>query len=121
MQRASGIAPVSDRGQPREMQRMQMRKRDMSPCRVQCHLGGMGLADVVSIVGTGGIAVEVGAAVAGAEVVVEEPELGLGGMSQNWGWPEGQKYCGDKFGQAPAQSTGRRRRHGTLRSARLEY
>jgi len=82
----------------------------------------MGLADVVGVVGAGGIGVEAGATVAGAEVVVEEPELSLGGMSQNWGWPEGQKYCGDKFDQAPAESTGRRRRRrGTLRRARLEY
>jgi hypothetical protein len=41
----------------------------------------MGLADVV-VVGAGGVAVEAGAAVAGAEVVGEEPELSLGGMSQ---------------------------------------
>ncbi len=94
----------------------------MSPCRVPCHLGRADLADVVVVVvGPGGVAVEAGAAVAAADVVAKEPELSLGGMSQNWGWPEGQKYCGDKFGQAPAQSTGRRRRHGTLRSARLEY
>jgi hypothetical protein len=79
----------------------------------------MGLADVV-VVGAGGVAVEAGAAVAGAEVVAEEPELSLGGMSQTWGWPEGQKNCGDRFDQAPAESTGRRR-HGTLRSARLEH
>ncbi len=81
----------------------------------------MGLADVVGVVGAGGIAVEAGATVAGAEVVVEEPELSLGGMSQTWGWPKGQKYYGDKFDQAPAESMGRRRRHGTLRSARLEH
>jgi ribulose 1,5-bisphosphate synthetase/thiazole synthase len=57
----------------------------MSPCRVLCHLGRMGLADVV-VVGAGGVAVEAGAAVAGAAVVAEEPELSLGGMSQTWGW-----------------------------------
>ena len=73
---------------------MQMRKREMSPCRVPCYLGRADLADVVAVVvvvGPGGVAVEAGAAVAGAEVVAEEPELSLGGMSQNWGWSEGQK------------------------------
>ena len=81
----------------------------------------MGLADVV-VVGAGCVGVEAGAAVAAAEVVAKEPELSSGGMSQNWGWPEGQKYCGDKSDQAPAESTGRRRRRrGTLRRARLEY
>jgi hypothetical protein len=62
---------------------MQTRKRGMSPCRVPCHLGRMGPADVV--VGAGGVGVEAGAAVAGAEVVAEEPGLSLGGMSQTWG------------------------------------
>jgi hypothetical protein len=89
----------------------------MSPCRVPCHLGRMCLADVV---GAGGDAVEAGAGVAGAEVVASAPELSLGGMSQTWGWREGQKNRGDKFDQASAGSTGRRRRHGTLRNARLE-
>jgi hypothetical protein len=83
VQRAGGIAPVSDRGQPREMQRMQMRKRETSPCRAPCHLGQTGLADD-NVVGAGGVAVEAGAAVADAEVVAEEPELSLGGMSQPW-------------------------------------
>jgi hypothetical protein len=92
----------------------------MSPCRVPCHLGRKGLADVV-VVGARGVAVEAGAAVAGAEVVAEEPEPSLGGLSQTWGWPEGQKNCGDRFDQAPAECTDRRRRHGTLRNARLEH
>ena len=35
---------------------MQMRKRGMSPCRVPCHLGRMGLA----VVGDGGVADEAG-------------------------------------------------------------
>jgi hypothetical protein len=96
-----------------------MRKREMSPCRVPCHLGRMYLADVV--VGGGGGAVEAGAVVAGAEVVVEEPGPSLGGKSQTWGWPEGQKNHVDKFDQASAESTGRRRRRGTLRSGRLEH
>ncbi len=80
----------------------------------------MGLADVV-VVGAGCVGVEAGAAVAAAEIVAKEPELSSGGMSQNWGWPEGQKSCGDKSDQAPAESTGHRRRHGTLRSDRLEH
>jgi hypothetical protein len=67
----------------------------------------MGLADVV-VVGAGGVGAEAGAAVAGAEVVAKEPELSLGGMSQTWGWPEGQKYCWDKSDQAQAECTGRR-------------
>ena len=50
---------------------MQMRKRAMSPCRVPCHLGRMGLG----VVGGGGVAVEDGGAAAGAEVVTSEPEL----------------------------------------------
>jgi hypothetical protein len=99
---------------------MQMRKREMSPCRVPYHLGRMGLVDVV-VVGAGGVAVEGGAAVAGAEVVAEEPELSSVGMSQTWGWPEGQKNRGDKFDQASVESTGRRRRHDTLRNALLEH
>jgi hypothetical protein len=72
----------------------------------------MSLADVVIV----GVAVDAVAAVAGAEVVAEEPELSSGGMSQLWGWSEGQKNCGDKFDQAPAESRGRRRRrrHDTL-------
>jgi hypothetical protein len=74
-------------------------------------------ADVV-VVGGGGDAVGAGAAVAGAGVVAEEPELSLGGMNQTWG---GQQNWGDKFDQASAESTGRRRRHGTLQSARLEH
>jgi hypothetical protein len=84
---------------------------------------GLAIAAAVVVVGAGGVAVAVdaGAAVAAAEVVAEEPDLSPGGMSQTWGWPEGQKHCGDKFDQAPAESTGRRRRHGTLRSARLEH
>jgi hypothetical protein len=61
---------------------MQTRKREMSPCRVPCRLGRMGL---VVVVGAGGDEVEVGGAVAGAEVVVEKPELSLGGTSQTWG------------------------------------
>jgi hypothetical protein len=81
----------------------------------------MGLAAAAVVVGAGGVAVDAGAAVAAAEVVAEEPDLSLGGMSQTWGWPEGQKHCGDKFDQASAESTGLRRRHGTLRSARLEH
>jgi hypothetical protein len=32
------------------------------------------------------VAVEAGAAVAGAEVVNEKHELSLGGLSQTWGW-----------------------------------
>ena len=71
---------------------MDMRKWEMSPCRILCHLSRMGLADVV-LVGADGIAVETAAAAAGAEVVAEEPELRLGGMIQNW--PEGQNNCGD--------------------------
>ena len=98
---------------------MQMRKREMSPCRVPCHLRQISLADVV--VGAGGVAVGAGAAVAVDEVVAEEPELSWGGMCQTWGWPSGQRNYGDKFDQGPAESTGRRRRHGTLRSARLEH
>jgi hypothetical protein len=96
---------------------MQMRKREKSPCRVPCHLGRMGLV----VVGAGGDAVEAGAEVAGAELVAEEAELSLGGMSQTWGWPEGRKNCGDRFDQASAENTGRRRQRGTLRSARLEH
>ena len=80
MQREGGIASMSDR--------VQMRKREMSPCRVPCHLGQMGLADVV-VVGAGDVAVEAGAVVAGTEVVTEEPGLSLGGMSQTWHWAEG--------------------------------
>jgi hypothetical protein len=97
-----------------------MRKREMNPCRVPCHLGRMGLAEVV-VVGAGGVGVEAGGAVAGGEAVAGEAEPSLGGMSQTWGWPEGQKNCGDKFDRASAVSTGRRRRHGTLQSARLEH
>jgi hypothetical protein len=96
---------------------MQTRKREMSPCQVPCHLGRMGLV----VVGCGGDGVEAGEAVAGAEVVAEEPELSLGGTSQTWGWPEGPKNWGGKFDQASAESTGRRRRRDTLRSARLEH
>jgi hypothetical protein len=96
---------------------MQMRKREMSPCRVPCHPGRIDPADVV-VVGVRGDEVEAGAAVVG-EVVAEEHGPSLGGMSQTWG--EGQKNCGDKFDPASAESTGRRRRHGTLRSARLEH
>jgi hypothetical protein len=92
----------------------------MIPCRVPCHLGRMGLAYVV-VVGAGGVAVEAGATVAGAEVVAQEPGLSLGSMSQTCWWPEGQKNCGDKFDQTSAESAGRRRRHDTLRSARLEH
>jgi hypothetical protein len=62
----------------------------------------MGLADIV-VVGAGGVPIEAAAAVAGAEVVAEEPELSLGGMSQTWGWSEGQKNCGNKFDQATAE------------------
>ena len=58
---------------------------------------------------------------AGAEVVTSEPELSLGGMCQTWGWPEGRKNCGDIFDREPAESIGRRRRHGTLRNAQLEH
>ncbi len=65
---------------------MQMRKREMSPRRIPSHLGRMGPAGVV-VVGAGGGVVEVGAAVAGAEVVAEEPEPSEEGMSQTWGWP----------------------------------
>lgn len=101
MQRAGGTAPVPDREQPREMQKMQMRKQEMSPCRVSCHLCQIGLADIV-VVGAGGVAVE-----AGGEVVAEKPELSLGDTSQTWGWPEGEKHSGDKSEQAPAESTGR--------------
>ena len=80
----------------------------------------MGLADD-NIVGAGGVAVEAGPVVAGAEVVAEEPELSLGGTSQTWGWFDGQKICGDKSDQAPAESTDRWQGHGTLRSDRLEH
>jgi hypothetical protein len=83
-----------------------MMKRETSPCRVPCHLGRMGFAVVV--VSADGVAVEAGVAAAGIEVLAEEPEPSLGGMSRNWGWPEGQKNCGDMFDQAPAESTGRR-------------
>ena len=79
----------------------------------------MGHADVV-VVDAGGVALEAGAAVAGADVVAEEPEPSLGGTSHTWGWQEGQKNCGDKFDQTPAESMGQRR-HGTLRSALLDY
>jgi hypothetical protein len=75
----------------------------------------MGLVDD-NVLGVGSVAAEAGAAVAGAEVVAEEPELSLGGMSQTLGWPDGQKICGDKSDQPPAESTGHRRRYGTLRS-----
>ena len=95
---------------------MQMRKREMSPCRVPCHLGQMGLADV----GVGGVGVEVGGAVGGAEVVAGEPEPSLGGMTRTCGWWEGPKNYRDKFDRASAGSTGQRRQHGTLRNARLE-
>ena len=88
----------------------------MSPCRVPCHLGRMGLVAV----GAGGDVFVAGVAGVGAEVVAEEPELSLGGMSRTWGWPGGQKNCREKFDRASAESTGRRRQHGTLRSARLE-
>ena len=91
----------------------------MSPCRVPCRLGRTGPADVV-VVGAGGVGVGAGVAVAGAEVVAEEPEQSLGGTSQTWGWPEGGRSCGGKFDRASAESTGRRRLHDTLQSARLE-
>jgi len=67
------------------------------------------------------VAVEVGAAVAGAEVCSRGPELSLGGMSQTLGWPEGGGSYGDKFDRASAESRGRRRLHDTLQSARLEH
>jgi hypothetical protein len=95
---------------------MRMRKRETSPCRVPCRLGRMGPADV----GAGGVGVEAGGAVGGAEVVAEEPEQSLGSMSQTCGWREGPQNCGDKIDRASAGSTGRRRVHGTLRNARLE-
>ena len=97
---------------------MQMRKREMSPCRVPCHLGRMGL---VVVVDGGGGAVVAGVVVAGAEVVAEEPEQSWGCKSQTWGWPEGQRSYGDMFAQASAESMGRRRRHDTLRNARPEH
>ena len=40
--------------------------REMSPCRVPCHLGRMGSVDA-AVVGAGGVVVEAGVAVAGAE------------------------------------------------------
>ena len=80
----------------------------------------MGLVEV-DVVGAGGDAVEAGVALAAAEVVAEELEQSLGGMGQTWRWPGGRKNRGDKFDQASAESTGRRRPHGTLRSARLEH
>ena len=89
----------------------------MSPCRVPCHLGRMGLV----VVGAGGDVVEAEAADAGAELVAEEAVLNLGGMSQTWGWTGGRKNCGDKFDLAWAESTGRRRQHDTLRSAPLAH
>ena len=70
-------------------------------------VNGLYLCSVRVHVGADGVAVEAGAAAAGAEVVVEEPELRWGGMSQTW--PEGQENCRDKFDQAPAEGTGRRR------------
>jgi hypothetical protein len=49
------------------MQRMQMRKREMGSGRIPCHLGRRDHADVVVVVvAGGGVAVEAGAAVAGA-------------------------------------------------------
>jgi hypothetical protein len=80
----------------------------------------MDLADD-GVVGAGGVAVEVEAAVAGAEVVAKEPELSLGGMSQTWGWPDGQKICGDRCDQARAENTDCLWRHGTLRNDRLGH
>ena len=76
----------------------------------------MGLADV----GVGGVGVEVGGAVGGAEVVAGEPEPSLGGMTRTCGWREGPKNYRDKFDRASAGSTGRRQQHDTLRNARLE-
>lgn len=75
----------------------------------------MDLADII-VVEASRVAIEAGAAVAGASVV-------LGRYYQTWGWPKGQKNRGrgDTFDQALAQSKGRHRRHGTLRSPRLEY
>jgi hypothetical protein len=97
-----------------------MRKREMSPCRVPCHLGRMGLAEVV-VVGADGVGVEAGGAVGGAEIVAEEPAQSLGGTSQTCGWPEGRQNCGDKFDRASAESRDRRQVHGTLQSARPEH
>jgi len=62
---------------------MQMKMPEMSPCRVPCHLGRMGSVDA-AVVGAGGVVVEAGVAVAGAEDVAEEGELSRGGMSQTW-------------------------------------
>jgi hypothetical protein len=39
------IVPVPGCGQTREMQKMQMSKREVSTCRVPYHLGRMGLGD----------------------------------------------------------------------------
>ncbi len=68
----------------------------LGPSRLGRRKRRLGLADVV-VVGAGGVA------------------------AGTWGRSRGQKYCGDKFDKALAESTGRRRLHGTLRSARLEH
>ena len=50
-----------------------MRKQEMSPCRVPCHLCRMGLVGTV-VVGAGIAAVGAGAEVVGAVLVEDEPD-----------------------------------------------
>ena len=84
------------------------------PCH-DCHLGGMNPFGVV--VGAGSTAVGAGAEVA---LVAEEPELNDEYTSHVCGWQKRPNNCGDKVGQIPTESMGRRR-HGTLRSAPLQH
>ena len=63
---------------------MEMRKREMSPCRVSCHL-----SDDAVAVNAGGV-VGAGDDVAGAALVADESE---GCTGQIWGYQEGLSSC----------------------------
>lgn len=95
---------------------MQTRKREKSPCQVPCHLGRTAPAGA-AVVGAGGGVVGAGPEVAGAVLVALEAGQSAGCMSHIWCWQQELNSWEDKLGRAPAESKGRRRRHGTLQSA----
>ena len=78
---------------------MRMRKQEMSPCRVPCHLGQMCPVHVL-VVGAGIVVVGAGTEIFGAVVLSAErppePELYEEYTSQVWSWQKGPNNCRDK-------------------------